>query len=205
MNKKQVAITLGAMCLILSTGICIQIRTMDNASTTASRNLSDNELRDNVLKWKELKKNNTLLGLTNVVGQGIVIEIADGDNPILAIDNPSDLLVHNDDLMSLVNELNNAGAEAIEINGQRIVNNSSITCEGNIIKVNGEKIGSPFTIKAIGSQALLYGSITRSGSYLDLMKNRGVNVKSVSQKDKVHISKYSGTISYNYIQTAKQK
>lgn len=113
LNKKQVAITLGAMCLILSTGICIQIRTMDNASTTASRNLSDNELRDNVLKWKEkydniseelkkaekklekvrqsatqndstasakeeeLKKNNTLLGLTNVVGQGIVIEIAD--------------------------------------------------------------------------------------------------------------------------------
>ena len=53
LNKKQVAITLGAMCLILSTGICIQIRTMDNASTTASRNLSDNELRDNVLKWKE--------------------------------------------------------------------------------------------------------------------------------------------------------
>ena len=152
-----------------------------------------------------MKKNNTLLGLTHVVGQGIVIEIADGDNPILAIDNPSDLLVHNDDLMSLVNELNNAGAEAIEINGQRIVNNSSITCEGNIIKVNGEKIGSPFTIKAIGSQALLYGSITRSGSYLDLMKNRGVNVKSVSQKDKVHISKYNGTISYNYIQTAKQK
>lgn len=35
LNKKQVAITLGAMCLILSTGICIQIRTMDNASTTA--------------------------------------------------------------------------------------------------------------------------------------------------------------------------
>lgn len=241
MKKKQVAMTLGIMCIMLTSGICIQVRTMNNASTTASGNLSDNELRDNVLKWKEkydnvsaelkkaeknlekirqratqndttatakqeeLKKNNTLLGLTNVVGPGIVIEIADGDNPILAIDNPSDLLVHNDDLMSLVNELKNAGAEAIEINGQRIVNNSAITCEGNIIKVNGEKIGSPFTIKAIGSQALLYGSITRSGSYLDIMKNRGVNVKSVSQKGKIHISKYSGTISYNYLQTAKQK
>ncbi len=230
MKKKQVAMTLGIMCIMLTSGICIQVRTMNNASTTASGNLSDNELRDNVLKWKEkydnvsaelkkaeknlekvrqsatqndttatakqeeLQKNNTLLGLTNVVGPGIVMEIADGDNPILAIDNPSDLLVHNDDLMSLVNELKNAGA-----------NNSAITCEGNIIKVNGEKIGSPFTIKAIGSQALLYGSITRSGSYLDIMKNRGVNVKSVSQKGKIHISKYSGTISYNYIQTAKQK
>lgn len=241
MNKKQVAITLGIMCTILTSGICIQVKTMNNASSTAYGNLSDNELRDNVLKWKEkydnvsaelkkaekklekvrqastqndttasakqeeLKKDNTLLGLTNVVGSGIVIEILDGENPILAMDNPSDLLVHNDDLMSLVNELKNAGAEAIEINGQRIINTSAITCEGNIIKVNGEKIGSPFVIKAIGSQALLYGSITRHGSYLELMKNRGVDVKSVSQKEKVYISKYSGTISYNYIKTSKQK
>ena len=109
MKKKQVAMTLGIMCIMLTSGICIQVRTMNNASTTASGNLSDNELRDNVLKWKEkydnvsaelkkaeknlekvrqratqndttatakqeeLQKNNTLLGLTNVVGPGIVI------------------------------------------------------------------------------------------------------------------------------------
>ena len=233
MNKKQVAITLGAMCLILSTGICIQIRTMDNASTTASRNLSDNELRDNVLKWKEkydniseelkkaekklekvrqsatqndstasakeeeLKKNNTLLGLTNVVGQGIVIEIADGDNPILAIDNPSDLLVHNDDLMSLVNELNNAGAEAIEINGQRIVNNSSITCEGNIIKVNGEKIGSPFVIKAIGLPETM-ANLSRPGGYLSELEDRKLKVDLKKSND-ITIPKYMGVLNFKYI------
>lgn len=241
MNKKQVAITLGIMCVVLTSGIAIQIRTMNSAGSTASRTLVDNELRDNVLKWKEkydnlsgelkkaekeleevrqiatqddttasakeeeLQKNNVLLGLTNVVGSGIVIELEDGDNPILAVDNPSDLLIHNDDLISLVNELKNAGAEAIEINEQRIVNTSSITCEGNIIKINGEKIGSPCTIKAIGAQAMLYGSITRTGSYLDVMKERGVNVKSVSQEDEIHIAKYSGTVSYKYVQATKQK
>lgn len=241
MNKKQIAITLGIMCLILTAGVAVQIRTMNSAGSTASRSLVDNELRDNVLKWKEkydnlseelkkaekkleevrqdatqndtaasakeeeLQKNNTLLGLTNVTGSGIVIELEDGNNPILAIDNPSDLLIHNDDLMSLLNELRNAGAEAIEINGQRIVNTSAITCEGNIIKINGEKIGSPFTIKAIGSQALLYGSIMRGGSYLEIMKDRGVNVKSVTQEDNIHINKYSGTVSYKYMQTVKQK
>lgn len=241
MNKRQIAITLGIMCLILTAGVAVQIRTMNSAGSTASRSLVDNELRDNVLKWKEkydnlseelkkaekkleevrqdatqndtaasakeeeLQKNNTLLGLTNVTGSGIVIELEDGNNPILAIDNPSDLLIHNDDLMSLLNELRNAGAEAIEINGQRIVNTSAITCEGNIIKINGEKIGSPFTIKAIGSQALLYGSIMRGGSYLEIMKDRGVNVKSVTQEDNIHINKYSGTVSYKYMQTVKQK
>ncbi len=241
MNKRQIAITLGIMCFILTTGIAIQIRTMNSAGSTASRSLIDNELRDNVLRWKEkydnlseelkkaekkleevrqdatqndtvasakeeeLQKNNTLLGLTNVIGSGIVIELEDGTNPILAIDNPSDLLIHNDDLMNLLNELRNAGAEAIEINGQRIINSSAITCEGNIIKINGEKIGSPFTIKAIGSQALLYGQISRVGSYLEIMKDRGVNVKSVTQEDEIHIPKYIGTLSYKYMQAIKQK
>lgn len=243
MNKKQIAITLGIMCLILTCGIAIQIRTMNSASSTASRTLADNELRDNVLKWKEkydnlseelkkaeknleevrqvatqndtsssakeeeLKKNNTLLGLTNVTGSGIVIELEDGklDNSILTMDNPSSVLIHNDDLISLLNELRNAGAEAVEINGQRVVNSSAITCEGNIIKINGEKIGSPFTIKAIGSQALLYGQITREGSYLNLMADRGVNVKSVSQEENIYINKYNGTIGYKYMQTVKRK
>ena len=243
MNKKQIAITLGIMCLILTCAIAIQIRTMNSASSTASRTLADNELRDNVLKWKEkydnlseglkkaeknleevrqvatqndtsssakereLKKNNTLLGLTNVTGSGIVIELEDGklDNSILTMDNPSSVLIHNDDLISLLNELRNAGAEAVEINGQRVVNSSAITCEGNIIKINGEKIGSPFTIKAIGSQALLYGQIIREGSYLNLMADRGVNVKSVSQEENIYISKYNGTISYKYMQTVKRK
>lgn len=240
-NKKQIAVTLGIMCLILTCAIAVQIRTMNSASSTASRTLADNALRDNVLKWKEkydnlseelkkaekkleevrqeatqndtvssakeeeLQKNNTLLGLTNVTGSGIIIELEDGklENSILAIDNSSDVLVHNDDLMSLLNELVNAGAEAVEINGQRVVNTSSITCEGNIIKINGEKIGSPFTIKAIGSQALLYGQITREGSYLNLMADRGVNIKDVKQLDNISIQKYSGTISYKYIQAVK--
>lgn len=238
MNKKQIGITLGIMCFILTFAISVQIRTMSSANSTASQTLSDNELRDNVLKWKEkydnllgeldiaekkleqvrqlatqdditasakeeqLKINNTLLGLTNVKGSGIIIQMEDGkiDNSILSIESTSDLLVHNDDLLSLVNELRNAGAEAIEINGQRIINTSSITCEGNIIKINGERIGSPFIIKAIGgSQGLLYGQITRAGSYLELMSNRGVNIKEVQQLDDISISKYGGTLSFKYL------
>ena len=53
MNKKQIGITLGVMCLILTMAIAIQVRTMNNANSTASQTLADNELRDSVLKWKE--------------------------------------------------------------------------------------------------------------------------------------------------------
>lgn len=243
MNKKQIAITLGIMCFILTLAITIQIRTMNSASSTASQALVDNELRDSVLRWKEkydhvseelkraeksleqvrqdatqndtasvakedtLKRNNTLLGLTDVKGSGIVIELQDGtkEDSILSVESASTKLVHYEDLLSLVNELRNAGAEAIEINEQRVVNTSAITCEGTVIKINGEKIGSPFTIKAIGSQALLYGQITRIGSYLEAMAEGGVVVKSVTKSDDIHINKYNGTMSFKYIRSNSQK
>lgn len=242
MNKKQVSITLGIMCFILTLAISIQIKTMNSANSTVSQTLVDNDLRDSVLKWKEkydniseqleiseknlekvrqeatqndttsmakeeeLKKNNTLLGLTDVEGEGIIIEFEDAnkDDSTFLVD-VSGAIVHYEDLLSLVNELRNAGAEAIEINGQRIVNTSSITCEGTIIKINGEKIGSPFTIKAIGSQALLYGQITRIGSYLDAMAETGIKIKDVRKEDNIFISKYNGTISFKYMKELIQK
>lgn len=51
----------------------------------------------------------------------------------------SKLVVHNTDLTAIVNMLRHANAEAISINGQRIIATSAITCEGSVIKINGEK------------------------------------------------------------------
>ena len=53
MNKKQIAITLGIMCFILTVAICIQLRTIENTTTTISQSLKENGLRDEVLRWKE--------------------------------------------------------------------------------------------------------------------------------------------------------
>ena len=53
MNKKQIAITLGIMCFILTVAICIQLKTIENTTTTISQSLKENGLRDEVLRWKE--------------------------------------------------------------------------------------------------------------------------------------------------------
>ena len=63
MNKKQIAVTLGIMCLILTMAICIQLRTVENTATTVSQSFKENGLRDEVLKWKE-KYDNTYEELT---------------------------------------------------------------------------------------------------------------------------------------------
>ena len=72
-------------------------------------------------KQAELKRYNMLLGLTDVSGNGITLTVSDSSGESGLID-MSSLIVHDTDLRSLVNELANAGAEAIEINGERIVN-----------------------------------------------------------------------------------
>ena len=53
MNRKQVAITLGIMCFMLTIAISVQLKTMNSANSTVSQSLTENSLRDEVLKWKE--------------------------------------------------------------------------------------------------------------------------------------------------------
>ncbi len=242
MNKKQIAITLGTMCLILTTAICVQLKTIENTTTTISQSLKENGLRDEVLKWKEkydntyeeltqsnknleeirknatqndskslakqeeIKKNSMLMGTNEVRGEGLQIKLADNNTGILKNGNEaldlSSQVVHYDDLIEVVNALNNAGAEAISINGQRIVQTTAITCEGNVIKINGQKVSSPFVIKAIGSQGLLYGSMTMIGGYLYILDEAGVIVET-TQLDNLTVEKYTGVITYKYIKNEK--
>ena len=237
MNKKQIAITLGIMCFLLTIAICVQIKTMDSANSTVSKTLSDNGLRDEVLKMKEkydtsyseledaqkkleevrqtatqndttatakekeLKDNNMLLGNTDVEGEGVEVILQDAPNTGNAL-NPSDRLIHFSDIQWVVNELKNAGAEAIEVNGQRIVNTTAITCVGNTVMINGERVGSPFIINAIGNPERLYGQITMPESYYDKMKTDGVDVK-IEKVNSIDVPKYTGLYNFEYAQAVE--
>ena len=242
MNKKQIAITLGIMCFILTIGIFIQVKTIKNTNTTVSQSLKENELRDEVLTWKEkydvayeqltestkqlekvrkqatqndvtslakqkeITQNNMLLGTQEAQGTGVIITLTDNNTGItsdgMEILDLSKLVVHYDDLIEVINALNNAGAEAISVNGQRIIQTTAITCEGNIIKINGQRVSSPFTIKAIGSPELLYGSMNMIGGYLYWMNYEGVLVD-IKQSEDITIEKYNGVINYKYIKNEK--
>ena len=238
MKNWKIGLTLGIVCCILTIAICIQLKTVDDTNSTVSQTLTSNNLRDQVLKWKEkydkavadletsemqlenirlqstqndenavkkeeeIKLDNILLGLTDVKGDGVILNLKDNNSVSLSnigpLDNIEYYLVHAGDLVEVVNDLRNAGAEAISINGQRIINSSAIYCAGNVIKVNGEKISSPIEIKAIGSPELLYGSITRPAGYIELLEQTGVIVN-VKKSTNITINKYDGIINSQYI------
>ena len=233
MDKKKIAITLGIVCLLLTIGICVQIRTNNNANSAVSMAFEEDSLRDEVLRWKEktdgisrdldnaektlakvreeatkddneasdiedeITLNNNLIGLTNLEGPGVEITLRDDQSPIGILDNISDHIIHDADIRVIVNDLKNAGAEAISINGQRVVNTTAITCIGNVIKVNDERITSPFTIKAIGFPESLSG-IDMIGSYIYYLREAGISV-TIKKSNKVEIPKYTGLISAKYM------
>ena len=64
-NKKAIALVLGIMCFALTTGICIQVKTVKNTNSTSSKNYEENNLRAEVLKYKE--KNDNLIKETEKV------------------------------------------------------------------------------------------------------------------------------------------
>ena len=170
-----------------------------NKQLESKRTEITNNDSDSKSKTEELKRNNMLLGLTDVTGEGVIVTVQDGQAPKNA-DNLSDYLVHDGDLREIVNELSNSGAEAISINDQRIVSPTYINCVGSVISINGEKVGSPFVIKAIGNKASLYGGINRPGNYIEVYMKDYTSVD-VKKANNISIKKYNGAIKFKYATT----
>ena len=151
LNKKVISIVLGVMCLALTAAICIQVRTVQNSNSTVSNNYEENNLRAEVLRYKEKYDNqvkelekaeaelekeresstennsdlqtkeeeitngNKILGLAEVTGPGVIVTLTDSKKDINSALDPTALVVHDLDVLSVINELKNAGAEAISI------------------------------------------------------------------------------------------
>ena len=79
-----------------------------------------------------------LSGTTDVKGEGVIITLSDGETPS-DTSTRTDTLVHDSDVLTVVNELKAAGAEAISVNGQRIISTSAIRCVGPVIQLNYQK------------------------------------------------------------------
>ena len=154
-------------------------------------------------KEQSLNENNTLLGLTDVQGPGVIITLKDSEyatNKNIGIKKKKkNFLVHDANLREIVRILKSSDAEAISINEQRVDSSTAIICSGNVIRVNDEKVGSPFTIKAIGSPELLYGNLQNT---IKNLNKSGITVK-IEKNENLDIAKFGGTIRYEYARSTE--
>ncbi len=222
-NKIVFSIIIGFTALILTMVMFTQFKTINNTDITAIETMRESELRaelsnakerysetknklDEVkgkiaeykakrtsdedkaeLIAKETEEAEMYAGYKDVKGEGIIITLEDNDYRA----------IESYDIIVLINELKVAGAEAIEINGQRIIAYSEIVDVNGNILVNTSKISGPYVIKAIGDKKYLESAITIKGGYYDDMI---ANDKTIyyETSNKVEINKYDREINLKY-------
>ena len=157
----------------------------------------ENALIDSLSRQLELYKK--FAGMTKVMGQGIEITIDNSKDEFSTNNNNDNNIVHEYNLiLNLINELNAAGAEAISIGGQRLVNTTEIRTAGDTLMVNKTPLYAPIEIKAIGNSKTLNASISQRFGIVSIIRDKGFFIE-INQSEKVIIEKYDKLINFDYI------
>lgn len=220
-----ITITIGIMVLILTTVIFVQFNTIKQTDITSIENMREDELKSEISNFKqkiaevenqieetdlkikeyeetiatgkqasellekELEQQNNILGKNAVKGTGIIVTLTDTRAQKIT----------SEDLRQLLNQLKTDGAEAVSINGQRIVYDSYVVdLGGTYISVNGERIVSPYEVKAIGNTTYLESGLSKKQyGYIDTKLEEGKDVV-LERKDEILINAYTGDLNMEY-------
>jgi uncharacterized protein YlxW (UPF0749 family) len=172
--------------------------------------ISSGKKEEESLKY-QLDRLKILSGISDVEGAGIIIHLDDNNKGYEAAKNKdpehvtaNDFLIHDKHLLYIVYELREAGAEAISINGQRVVSSSDIRCMGTTIGVNTIALSPPFVIRAIGDPDRLSESLERKKSQYYSLKMAGYPA-SIEKQSKLIIGAYKGSYQYSYAQPKEEQ
>lgn len=144
-----------------------------------------------------LRNAEIIAGTVSVQGPGIEIVLRDGDTVSTEYVDENLFIVHQEDVLKVLNELRAAGAEAISVNDQRLIATSEIRCAGNTISINNTRTAAPFVIKAIGDPDQLESGIKmRGGIFDELSPWIQFEIKKVT--DNIVIPAYVGKIEFKH-------
>ncbi len=153
----------------------------------------------------ELQQARAAAGLTSVMGPGVEVVLADAAQ-VPAGSDPNDSVIHDYDVSTVVNALMNSGAEAVSINGERVVATTAIRCAGNTILVNSTRLGNPYTIRAIGDPAKLEDGVLsddEASSIFSTYTTRYGLTTRLSRAGSLTVPGFGGSLRPDYARSAK--
>ena len=139
------------------------------------------------------------VGQEGVTGPGITVTLADAPASASS-DNPDDLVVHQQDLQSVVNALWVGGADAVAVQGQRIVATSAVRCVGNVLLLHGRTYSPPYVIEAIGDADSLTDAVESDPGvrlFRQYVEAFGLGY-SLAPQDELELEAYTGTRTLSY-------
>jgi uncharacterized protein YlxW (UPF0749 family) len=149
---------------------------------------------------EELEAARIAAGLIPLTGTGIVLQLEDSLDPVAPDANDVDYLVGARDLRVVIEELWAAGAEAISVNGERIVPTSAIIDVGPSILVNSAYLVPPYQVTALGPPDL-YSRLSAQPGFVDFIRARaqgyGIRVQ-FAEPEQVDVPAFVGTVTLRY-------
>jgi len=124
-------------------------------------------------------------GRTQVVGQGIELWLDDSVAPAQIGVNPDEYLIHDQDLLAVINDLNGAGARAISLNGLRLLATTDVRCAGAVVSVGPVRTSIPVTILAVGNAKRLAASLGGPTGEIRLLSLYGIRLRLTALKSVV--------------------
>ncbi len=150
------------------------------------------------LLQSEIEESKAIAGLIDLQGPGIILIMNDGSRELYEGEDANNIIVHNVDVLNILNDLKVAGADAISVNGQRIISTTEIDCDGPTITINNRSYAQPFIIKAIGNPKQLESAIKAPGTYGSLLKEVGLFIEAYTSVN-IEIPGYSEELYFNYM------
>ena len=144
-----------------------------------------------------------IVGTQAVTGPALSVSLDDAKRSAASLPKDftaDDIVVHQQDVQSVVNALWAGGAEAMMLQDQRVISTSAVRCVGNTLILQGRVYSPPYVIQAIGDGSAMRAALDRSESvriyrqYADLL-GLGYDVKSM---DHVTFPAYAGILSLLY-------
>lgn len=223
-RQGQAAIAL--VCVVLGVMLAVQFRTTQDVRTSIpyqrvedlSRRLSLSEKERDALAKEvhQLRQSTTLgvgteelqavkmaAGLLAVQGPGVIVTIDDSKRPSKPGENANLYIIHDDDILKVINELSASGAEAISINEQRLVATSEIRCAGPTLSVNNVRYSPPYEIRAVGDPKTLENALKMRGGVIETLQFWGIQI-TIKKQESIVIPAYKGAFRFEYGQPVKE-
>ena len=165
-----------------------------SAAAKLNRQKTPNEIALNIL----------LAGLTPLEGPAVVVELNDSTRPPKPGEDPNKTILHYTDIHAVVSELWAAGAEAVAINGERVVSSTGINCVGTTILCNTKRLAPPYFITGVGDAKKMLDYLRRPGGSLELLTSFDFPVK-LTSRARVEVPAYRGTFRFDHTTAGRQE
>ncbi len=162
-----------------------------------------NGILDDAAK-KEQERLMALAGFTPLKGTGIRVTLDDSKQTKKPGENANLYIIHDEDLLKVINELRASGAEAIAVNEQRLLATSEIRCVGPTVLVNDVRYSPPYEVTAIGDPKTMEAALKLRGGVAESLQFWGVQIE-IKQENNLVIPAYEGNFHFKLAKPVEQE